>query len=67
MTTDYGERYNIEIKGRTVHITDITNGTLVKRKIAKTMQVGNFSPIYVRLKGKLVSVEKLLYTKEKVY
>ena len=70
MTTHYGERYNVEVKGNTVTITDLlgpNQGTVIKRKIAKTMQVGNFAPIYVRLKGKLVSVERLLYTKERVY
>ena len=70
MTTHYGERYNVEIKGRAVIITDLlgpNQGTVIKRKIAESKQIGNFAPIYVRLKGKLVSVERLLYTKEKVY
>lgn len=70
MTTHYGERYNVEIKGRTVIITDLigpNQGNVIKRKIAESKQIGNFAPIYVRLKGKLVSVERLLYTKEKVY
>ena len=70
MTTHYGTRYNVEIKGRTVIITDLKGpgqGTIIKRKIASSKQVGNFAPIYVRLKKKMVSVEKLLYTEEKVY
>ena len=65
--THSGDRYDIEIKGRTVTVTDKSQGVSFKRKIASSKQIGNFAPIYIRLKGKMVSVERLLYTKEKVY
>jgi len=65
--THSGERYDIELKGRTVIITDKTQGVSFKRKIAWSKQIGNFAPIYIRLKGKMVNIERLLYMKEKVY
>lgn len=65
--THIGDRYDIEIKGRTVTVTDKSQGVSFKRKIASSKPIGNFAPIYIRLKGKMVNVERLLYTKEKVY
>ncbi|MFA5715543.1 MAG: hypothetical protein WC998_07375 [Candidatus Paceibacterota bacterium] len=67
MTLYTGDRYDVEIKGRTVIITDKAQGVSFKRKIASSKMMGNFAPIYIRLKGKLVNVERLLYMKEKVY
>ena len=67
MTIHYGERYNVRINGNNVTITDPDQGTIIKRKVVGGKMIGNYAPLYVRLKGKTVSLERLLYTKEKVY
>ena len=65
MTTHYGVRYNIFVTGKTMKIVDLFRDKEMKRKIVK--QSGDEYTAMVRMSGGLVSLQRLINTRDKVY